>query len=320
MDALIHTNQKPGRYYMAARAYSSGNVSFDNTTTTAIIQYRSGHSTENCNETVTDSDGPAPLLPQLPDYNDTRAFLYFVQSLRSLASHEHPCDLPQEIDTNLVATLSVNAYICGANNTCEGPNGTRFAASMNNISFNVPSVDILEAYYYQAERVFTQDFPPFPPLVFNFTAEYLPLEYEIPQPGTRVLALRYNSTVEMVFQGTNVVGGIDHPMHLHGYNFYIVGSGLGNFNPVRDPLTYNLVDPPQRNTVIVPINGWTAIRFRANNPGVWFMHCHLERHMTWGMDTVILVKNGGTRKTSILPPPDYMPPCTSDDYFRFSGP
>ncbi|CAM8901375.1 unnamed protein product [Rhodiola kirilowii] len=24
----------------------------------------------------------------------------------------------------------------------------------------------------------------------------------------------------------------------------------------------------------------------ADNPGVWFMHCHLERHVTWGMDTV----------------------------------
>ncbi|CAM8938463.1 unnamed protein product [Rhodiola kirilowii] len=324
VDALFHANQHPGRYYMAARPYSSSaDVPFDNTTTTAIIQYKCKDTAEDINDTnTTESEelasyhGPPPLLPKLPYYNDTRSFLYFAQSLRSLASTEHPCDLPLEINTKLVTTLSVNAVTCEANNTCQGPNGTRFAASMNNISFTPPSKDILEAYYYQVEGIFTKDFPRFPPLVFNFTADYLPLEYEIPQPGTRVLVLKYNSTVEMVFQGTNVVGGIDHPMHLHGYSFYVVGTGLGNYNPVRDPLTFNLVDPPLRNTVIVPINGWSVIRFRANNPGVWFMHCHLERHLTWGMDTVVIVKNGGSWKTSILPPPDYMPPCSSEDYSR----
>ena len=44
--------------------------------------------------------------------------------------------------------------------------------------------------------------------------------------------------------------------------------------------------------------------------GVWFMHCHLERHASWGMDTVLIVKNGGTSATSIRPPPKYMPPCS----------
>jgi len=29
------------------------------------------------------------------------------------------------------------------------------------------------------------------------------------------------------------------------------------------------------------------------------------------MDTVFIVKNGGTRETSIREPPPYMPPCSS---------
>lgn len=80
--------------------------------------------------------------------------------------------------------------------------------------------------------------------------------------------MEYGLTVELVFQGTNVVAGIDHPMHIHGYSFFVVGSRLGNFDPYKDPLTYNLVDPPERNTAIVPKNGWLAIRFRADNPGL----------------------------------------------------
>lgn len=43
--------------------------------------------------------------------------------------------------------------------------------------------------------------------------------------------------------------------------------------------------------------------------GVWFLHCHVEKHLTWGMDTVLIVKNGGTPETSMRPPPSYMPPC-----------
>ena len=39
------------------------------------------------------------------------------------------------------------------------------------------------------------------------------------------------------------------------------------------------------------------------------MHCHLERHASWGMDTVLIVKNGTTSSTSMLEPPSYLNPC-----------
>jgi len=180
---------------------------------------------------------------------------------------------------------------------------------MNNISFVNPSIDILQAYYKHIKGVFGKRFPSVPPLVFNFTAQYLPLELEIPRRGTEVKVLKYNSTVEMVLQGTNLVAGIDHPMHLHGYSFLVVGWGFGNYDPKKDPLKYNLVDPPLLNTFVVPKNGWIAIRFKAKNPGVWLMHCHLERHLTWGMEVVFIVKNGEGEAATMLPPPPDMPPC-----------
>ncbi|KAM7496390.1 hypothetical protein LguiA_020804 [Lonicera macranthoides] len=52
----------------------------------------------------------------------------------------------------------------------------------------------------------------------------------------------------------------DHPIHLHVYQFYIIGQGFGNFNPQSDTTKFNLVDPPQRNTINVPFGGWAAIR------------------------------------------------------------
>ena len=84
---------------------------------------------------------------------------------------------------------------------------------------------------------------------------------------TRLYRLAYNSTVQLVLQDTGMITPENHPIHLHGFNFFEVGSGLGNFNPKKDPKKFNLVDPVERNTVGVPSGGWTAIRFRADNPG-----------------------------------------------------
>ncbi|KAI6691174.1 hypothetical protein NL676_028002 [Syzygium grande] len=299
IDVLLEANQNPDHYHMAGRVYSSAlGVAYDNTTTTAVVEY-SGNYTPTS----------PPPLPQLPYYNDTSASVNFTGSLRSLASEEHPIDVPVNITNHFIFTISINSFPC-PNNSCAGPNGTRLAASVNNISFTTPSIDILQAYYYGINGVFGTRLPNFPPYIFNFTADILPLDLETPERGTEVKVLKYNSTVELVFQGTNLMaGGTDHPMHLHGYSFYVVGWGLGNYDIKKDPLTYNLVDPPLQNTIAVPKNGWAAIRFRADNPGVWFMHCHIERHLTWGMDTAFIVRNGVPPNTHLLSPPPDMPPC-----------
>ncbi|KAF8364744.1 hypothetical protein HHK36_033281 [Tetracentron sinense] len=257
MDVLLEADQSSSHYYMAARAYSSGTgVPFDNTTTTAILQY-SG------NYTV-----PSSLsLPYLPYYNDTAAVTNFTRGLRSLASEDHPIAVPKTVDTRVYTTISMSTYPC-ANNSCDGPNGSRVLASMSNISFVTPSIDILGAYYNQISGVYDTDFPNEPPYFFNFTADEISSDLLTPTFGTKVIVVEYNSSVEIVIQGTNLLSTAEnHPMHLHGYNFYLVGSGFGNFNNVTDPNGYNLVDPPEVNTVGIPKNGWTAIRFLADNPG-----------------------------------------------------
>lgn len=272
-DCLLKANQQPNNfYYMAARAYTNGtNVQFGNTTTTAIVKYEGNY--KNNNTLIS--------LPYLPSYYDTPSAVNFSGSLKSLASKSHPISVPINVKTRLISTVSVNLLPCPKNSsstTCQGPNGTRLFASMNNISFvTPPTYNILEAYYYnRVKGVFGTEFPDFPPYVFNYTDDILPLELELPEFGTQVKILKYNTTVELVLQGTNLVSGLDHPMHLHGYNFYVVGWGLGNFDENYDPKNYNLVDPPRRNNVAVPKNGWIAIRFRADNPGIYVFRFHVS--------------------------------------------
>ncbi|CAL5364153.1 unnamed protein product [Camellia sinensis] len=54
--------------------------------------------------------------------------------------------------------------------------------------------------------------------------------------ATEVKVLNYNETIEIVFQDTNVMDtSMNHPIHFHGYSFYVVGTGYGNFNNETDP-------------------------------------------------------------------------------------
>ncbi|CAL4968488.1 unnamed protein product [Urochloa decumbens] len=312
MDVLLHANNNAtngGRYYMAARTFQTNpQLTVNNSTATAVLEYAGAP-----------PSAAAPELPALPAVGDLAAATAYTARLRSLATAAHPADVPSRVDERMVVTVSVNVLPCGgggapnSNETCEGPiNGTRFAASLNNVSFVAPAgVDVLDAYYSSVGGggVYEPDFPDRPPVAFNFTEAEPATELWFTRRGTRVKVLDYGAVVEVVFQGTSILGAEPHPMHLHGYAFYVVGRGFGNFDETRDPATYNMVDPPYQNTVSVPSGGWAAIRFQATNPGVWFMHCHFDRHTVWGMDTVFIVKNGKTPETQMMPRPPSMPKC-----------
>ncbi|KAH8892582.1 Cupredoxin [Thozetella sp. PMI_491] len=104
----------------------------------------------------------------------------------------------------------------------------------------------------------------------------------------------------------------DHPLHLHGHEFQIVarlpagttdeGSSMDfNADPVKDDYSQRsapnypfaglkaqveAVAPPspvRRDTFMIE-RGWTYIlAVKANNPGVWALHCHNDFHASTGM-------------------------------------
>jgi laccase len=51
--------------------------------------------------------------------------------------------------------------------------------------------------------------------------------------------------------------------------FFVLAQDFGILNPTTDELKYNLVNPVIRNTVAVQAGGWAAIRFQANNLGMY---------------------------------------------------
>ncbi|KAH6765713.1 laccase 3 [Perilla frutescens var. hirtella] len=306
-NVLLTANQPAAHYYMAARAYNTAqNAAFDNTTTTAILAYDSVPCPTKNNGTSSSSSSK-PLLPPLPRFNDTNTVTAYTSQLRSLQSND--LKVPTQIDENLFFAVGLGIINCAPGPRCQGPNNTRFAASMNNVSFVLPRrTSLLQAYYQNIQGVYTLDFPAVPRVAFDYTGNVSRALWQ-PRFGTKLYKLKYGSNVQIVLQDTAIVTTEDHPVHLHGYHFYVVGQGFGNFNPNRDTARFNLVDPPVRNTINVPVGGWAVIRFVADNPGVWLMHCHIDSHLTGGFAMAFLVENGPGKLQSVVAPPPDLPPC-----------
>ncbi|GLJ29357.1 hypothetical protein SUGI_0578940 [Cryptomeria japonica] len=292
MDVLITTGQQSGQYYIGTRVYNSQPIGtgYLNTTTTAILQYQDSSNTS------------APLLPTFPAFNDTTTAFKFSSELRSLRA-----SVLQTVDEEMFMTEGFSLVSC-PNNSCAGLFGGRAVGSFSNISFVRPDIAVLQAYFFGIDGVYTTDFPNNPPVVFNYTGNVSRSLWE-PELGVRVKALKYNSRVQIVFQNTGIITIQNHPIHLHGHDFYVVGQGFGNYNSQTDPANFNLEDPQMLNTVGVPTGGWAAIRFTANNPGVWLMHCHFESHSELGFEMVFITEDGPESLDKLPPPPPDLLQC-----------
>lgn len=77
-----------------------------------------------------------------------------------------------------------------------------------------------------------------------------------------------------------------HPMHMHGHDFWVLGQGTGTYDATTASLT--LANPPRRDVVLLPGDGYVVIAFYTDNPGVWLLHCHIAWHTSEGLAIQLL--------------------------------
>ncbi|XP_041025221.1 laccase-7-like [Juglans microcarpa x Juglans regia] len=301
-DVLLVANQTVGSYYMAASPYISVqgiSIPFVETATTGILVYE-------------DATSATPLMPDLPAFDDTTTAHKFYSNLTGLVSWPTWVSVPKEVGVEMFMTFGLNLAPCGGGDTCAGPFGQRISASMNNESFELPSrLSMLEAFFNKVGGIYTTDFPSKPPVVFNYTDPSISFDQSLlfAPKSTKVKKLKYNSVVQIVLQNTALIARENHPIHLHGFNFHVLAQGFGNYDPVNDRKKFNLFNPQIRNTIAVPTGGWAVIRFKANNPGIWMAHCHLDVHLPWGLGMAFEVENGPTLPSRLPQPPVDLPQC-----------
>lgn len=89
-------------------------------------------------------------------------------------------------------------------------------------------------------------------------------------PKADPLELVKDEEVRCIFSNPTMMA---HPFHLHGHSFRVLGK----------PGALNLKDPPLKDTLNVPPRSDLVIQWKADNPGRWFFHCHIEWHLATGM-------------------------------------
>lgn len=135
---------------------------------------------------------------------------------------------------------------------------------------------------------------------------------------TYIEELEPDKLVQFVFTNIGNGSGWSHPIHHHGHSFYVMKMGFGTYDSTTGVLLSQTPDinctdsknyctrmawtnsswtngnipglnddPPEKDTIIVPTGGYVVVRFLSDNPGVWFLHCHIDLHNTNGMGMLI---------------------------------
>ncbi|KAL2603158.1 hypothetical protein R1flu_003829 [Riccia fluitans] len=261
---LFTANQDPTRNYWAGLNIRGRNATTP--TGLAVLNYLPNPSTML-------PTTPAPVSPLWNDFNLSLAKAKLIKAHSSL-----------KIPFTKTSRSDKTLFLLNTQNKVDGV--TKWA--INNITLVPVSTPYLAAYTHKKLKNVFSTSPP-PPL------SYTP-GYDIFQPpvnpnatvGTGVYEFKLNEVIDVVLQNTNMLAANTseiHPWHLHGHDFYVLGMGNGVFSS-NEYDRLNFVNPPLRNTVPLFPYGWTVIRFRADNPGVWPFHCHIEPHFHMGMGVI----------------------------------
>lgn len=159
---------------------------------------------------------------------------------------------------------------------------------------------------------------------------------------THVIDIPYKKTVQFVLTALGSYINA-HPIHLHGHTFHVVHVGYPEYSPVTGFIGKHSQDivcedaqcqsqegcdkkrctkpgwaedhwptfkidskTIRKDTVYVPAGGYVVINIISDNPGYWFLHCHIEVHQLEGM---ALIVNEAFEQQQLLTVPDYVNKC-----------
>ncbi|CEL58655.1 hypothetical protein RSOLAG1IB_08718 [Rhizoctonia solani AG-1 IB] len=135
---------------------------------------------------------------------------------------------------------------------------------------------------------------------------YRPVLYDVKEGrgvnNTNVADLTFDKPTgaDIIINNRDANPPIDHPYHLHGMEFWIVGEGKGELTEegYRN-LKLNTSNPIRRDTHLIQADSWSVLRIKADNPGVWFLHCHIDWHLAHGFAAVVVVQPEAVKKFDI---------------------
>ena len=136
-----------------------------------------------------------------------------------------------------------------------------------------------------------------------------------------VIDIPHRETIQIVLSAIGAYHNA-HPIHLHGHTFHVVHVGYPEYNQATgfvgkhnsdiycddihctkegcdksrcsrprwrtEPMHFSIDSRTiRKDTVMLPAGGYVVINFLSDNPGYWFLHCHIEVHQLEGMALIV---------------------------------
>ena len=299
-DVVVETNQPVGNYWFKAIPIGECNVGNNKANGIAILRY----------------DGA-------PTSNPTFAIDQFVPALTNPVTVNKVFPTKTETWRDGMVGAITAAQLTSFNNMPNELKGTpdyTLYISMDQL-LNDPLYDNPQLYSYALETPYVYGTANFNNISFTFPSFPLLLrpsdmkrdsfcnQNTIDQQAcysercrcTHRISIPFGSTVEIfhINESKKGKGSAGHPIHIHGYHVYLVGlnkvrgtsvesSEIQRMNEVGE-IPKNLENPTLRDTVQVTGGGYAVWRFKADNPGLWFFHCHVQTHMLEGQSFILQV-------------------------------
>ncbi|KKY27165.1 putative ferrooxidoreductase [Diplodia seriata] len=118
---------------------------------------------------------------------------------------------------------------------------------------------------------------------------------------TNPFVLPHNAIIDIVLNNDDTGR---HPFHLHGHAFQIITrspENAGHYAPNTTTTASFPRTPARRDTVLVYPSSNFVLRFRADNPGVWLFHCHIEWHMASGLAATLVEAPMALQRALVVP-------------------
>ncbi|KAJ2503299.1 ferroxidase fet3 [Coemansia sp. RSA 1972] len=120
-----------------------------------------------------------------------------------------------------------------------------------------------------------------PPLFTALTTGNMATSLSVYAPQLNAIILQHNHVVELELRNPDSL--IVHTYHSHGHAFQVVESGPVNKSSSIPVKRFTGQQPMRRDTITLAAGRYVKVRIRADNPGVWYQHCHQEQHNFSGL-------------------------------------
>jgi hypothetical protein len=84
------------------------------------------------------------------------------------------------------------------------------------------------------------------------------------------------STAQELSDGARANATRSHEFQVVSKSFDVTS----NDTTINPPLEEGQSNPSRRDTITIPPTGNVVLRWRADNPGAWFFHCHIDWHLS----------------------------------------